>query len=92
MAQLGERQTEDLKVPGSAPGLGMLCDALFKLVARHSAQLYPVRLLHGIALLCFGTYLQEVTVSIDIGRVMSNCKSFRRREVNLGLPRDRRKY
>jgi len=28
----------------------MLCDALFKLVARHSAQLYPVRLLHGIAL------------------------------------------
>ena len=50
MAQLGERQTEDLKVPGSVPGLGMLCDALFKLVARHSAQLYPVRLLHGIAL------------------------------------------
>ena len=49
MAQLGERQTEDLKVPGSVPGLGMLCDALFKLVARHSAQLYPVRLLHGIA-------------------------------------------
>ena len=23
MAQLGERQTEDLKVPGSIPGLGM---------------------------------------------------------------------
>ena len=25
IAQLGERQTEDLKVPGSIPGLGMLC-------------------------------------------------------------------
>ena len=50
MAQLGERQTEDLKVAGSVPGLGMLCDALFKLVARHSGQQYPVRLLHGIAL------------------------------------------
>ena len=24
IAQLGERQTEDLKVPGSIPGLGML--------------------------------------------------------------------
>ena len=25
IAQLGERQTEDLKVPGSIPGLGMAC-------------------------------------------------------------------
>ena len=25
IAQLGERQTEDLKVPGSIPGLGILC-------------------------------------------------------------------
>ena len=25
IAQLGERQTEDLKVPGSIPGLGTLC-------------------------------------------------------------------
>ena len=25
IAQLGERQTEDLKVPGSIPGRGMLC-------------------------------------------------------------------
>ena len=25
IAQLGERQTEDLKVPGSIPGLGMSC-------------------------------------------------------------------
>ena len=28
LAQLGERQTEDLKVPGSIPGLGMLCVAM----------------------------------------------------------------
>ena len=26
IAQLGERQTEDLKIPGSIPGLGMLED------------------------------------------------------------------
>ena len=26
IAQLGERQTEDLKVPGSIPGLGICCD------------------------------------------------------------------
>ena len=25
IAQLGERQTEDLKVPGSIPGRGILC-------------------------------------------------------------------
>ena len=25
IAQLGERQTEDLKVPGSIPGLGKAC-------------------------------------------------------------------
>ena len=25
IAQLGERQTEDLKVPGSIPGLGIYC-------------------------------------------------------------------
>ena len=25
IAQLGERQTEDLKFPGSIPGLGILC-------------------------------------------------------------------
>ena len=42
--------------------------------------------------LSFGTYPQEVTISIDIGRVMSTCKSFRRRELDPGLPRDRRKY
>ena len=29
IAQLGERQTEDLKVPGSIPGLGKLCAACF---------------------------------------------------------------
>ena len=27
IAQLGERQTEDLKVPGSIPGLGILLDS-----------------------------------------------------------------
>ena len=27
IAQLGERQTEDLKVPGSIPGHGTYCDA-----------------------------------------------------------------
>ena len=27
IAQLGERQTEDLKVPGSIPGLGILFNA-----------------------------------------------------------------
>ena len=93
MAQLGERQTEDLKVPGSVPGLGMhalrcfvqtrrspLCTTISsEIAARHRA-------------LSFGTYPQEVTISIDIGRVMSTCQSFRRRELNPGLPRDRRKY
>jgi hypothetical protein len=29
IAQLGERQTEDLKVPGSIPGLGTLVELLF---------------------------------------------------------------
>ena len=28
IAQLGERQTEDLKVPGSIPGLGMRTEAM----------------------------------------------------------------
>ena len=32
IAQLGERQTEDLKVPGSIPGLGIACD--FTLIVR----------------------------------------------------------
>ena len=50
-----------------------------EIVARHRA-------------LCFGTYPQEGTISIDIGRVMSNCKSFRRREVSPGLPRGSRKH
>ena len=27
IAQLGERQTEDLKIPGSIPGLGTFCEA-----------------------------------------------------------------
>ena len=29
IAQLGERQTEDLKVPGSIPGLGILAERGF---------------------------------------------------------------
>ena len=36
IAQLGERQTEDLKVPGSIPGLGMAsycCKVSLKLAA-----------------------------------------------------------
>ena len=36
--------------------------------------------------------IRTLEIFIDIGRVMSNCKSFRRRELNPGLPRDRRKY
>ena len=32
IAQLGERQTEDLKVPGSIPGLGMLHVCLCKCI------------------------------------------------------------
>ena len=28
IAQLGERQTEDLKVPGSIPGRGMLLESI----------------------------------------------------------------
>ena len=30
IAQLGERQTEDLKVPGSIPGLGMFYESLWE--------------------------------------------------------------
>ena len=33
IAQLGERQTEDLKVPGSIPGLGNLVCLHFAMVA-----------------------------------------------------------
>ena len=33
IAQLGERQTEDLKVPGSVPGLGNLVRVVVKLWA-----------------------------------------------------------
>ena len=35
IAQLGERQTEDLKVPGSIPGLGMplICSDLIPMVS-----------------------------------------------------------
>ena len=29
IAQMGERQTEDLKVPGSIPGLGIFSSSLF---------------------------------------------------------------
>ena len=32
MAQLGERQTEDLKVPGSIPGLGIIIFTVHDLV------------------------------------------------------------
>ena len=35
IAQLGERQTEDLKVPGSIPGLGMASGVNFEHVLRH---------------------------------------------------------
>ena len=31
IAQLGERQTEDLKVPGSIPGLGILWSSAYKI-------------------------------------------------------------
>ena len=31
IAQLGERQTEDLKVPGSIPGLCIACGSLLDL-------------------------------------------------------------
>ena len=33
IAQLGERQTEDLKVPGSIPGLGTLWGSAYEKVA-----------------------------------------------------------
>ena len=33
IAQLGERQTEDLKVPGSIPGLGSLLMSLYALLS-----------------------------------------------------------
>ena len=29
IAQLGERQTEDLKVPGSIPGLGIFSNSMY---------------------------------------------------------------
>ena len=38
IAQLGERQTEDLKVPGSIPGLGR---NFFRSSSRFSLHLYP---------------------------------------------------
>ena len=38
IAQLGERQTEDLKVPGSIPGLG-----IFKVVSEMSLSLYHAK-------------------------------------------------
>ena len=49
IAQLGERQTEDLKVPGSIPGLGissfsfMLCMAMFLSSTRSSKQTHVKR-------------------------------------------------
>ena len=33
IAQLGERQTEDLKVPGSIPGLDIALDSWFSLAS-----------------------------------------------------------
>ena len=33
IAQLGERRTEDLKVPGSIPGLGIALDSWFSLAS-----------------------------------------------------------
>ena len=36
IAQLGERQTEDLKVPGSIPGLGILCGRVFRVMSYFS--------------------------------------------------------
>ena len=38
IAQLGERQTEDLKVPGSIPGLGILHSAISSLHAHAHTQ------------------------------------------------------
>ena len=43
IAQLGERQTEDLKVPGSIPGLGKLVPYTALLTSPSS---YSVRLAH----------------------------------------------
>ena len=37
IAQLGERQTEDLKVPGSIPGLGMAVWSLVNILRVSSA-------------------------------------------------------
>ena len=33
IAQLGERQTEDLKVPGSIPGLGMFLERTLEIAS-----------------------------------------------------------
>ena len=43
IAQLGERQTEDLKVPGSIPGLGMRAEAMRRREALNSHGLAEAR-------------------------------------------------
>ena len=49
IAQLGERQTEDLKVPGSIPGLGML-SCLVGQPFDDCTSLAPFRMLQGTGL------------------------------------------
>ena len=43
IAQLGERQTEDLKVPGSIPGLGSFAAPVSRFA------LVPYLVLHGVS-------------------------------------------
>ena len=38
IAQLGERQTEDLKVPGSIPGLGIFIDVCVRRIVKDSSE------------------------------------------------------
>ena len=43
LAQLGERQTEDLKVPGSIPGLGKVVQIIFEMLSYLFIQLFKGR-------------------------------------------------
>ena len=49
IAQLGERQTEDLKVPGSIPGRGIFCILSLRFTQHHFLHLTHTNHTHFVA-------------------------------------------
>ena len=70
LAQLGERQTEDLKVPGSIPGLGITSDHTIIAIHLHAAA-YCCMPAHDYAHVCPSN--AQVMASLPVNCHLSPC-------------------